>query len=107
MDWLKQTRDEYGETGLIFPGKDKESEFDNMKRSWTRLLKVAKIENFTWHDMRHDYASQLVMTGIDLNTVRELLGHADLKMTIRYVHLAPEHKVHAVRSLQNRRSEVS
>lgn len=106
MDWLAQTRKEYGKTGLVFPGKDKDSEFDNMKRSWSRLLKVAKIENFNWHDMRHDYASQLVMSGVDLNTVRELLGHADLKMTIRYAHLAPEHKVRAVRSLQNRRDEM-
>ena len=106
MDWLEQTHNEYGDTGLVFPGKDKDSKFDNMKHSWARLLKVAKIENFNWHDMRHDYASQLVMSGVDLNTVRELLGHADLKMTIRYAHLAPEHKVHAVRSLQNRRSEM-
>ena len=106
MDWLEQTQEEYGKIGLVFPGKDKESEFDNMKRSWSSLLKVAKIENFTWHDMRHDYASQLVMSGVDLNTVRELLGHADLKMTIRYAHLAPEHKVFAVRNLQSRRNKM-
>lgn len=82
-------------TGLVFPGRNGDR-LNNAKKSFSSLLRRADIENFRWHDMRHDFASQLAMRGIDLNTVRELLGHGDLRMTIRYAHLAPEHKAKAV-----------
>ncbi len=57
--------------------------------------------------MRHDFASQLVMKGVDLNTVRELMGHADMKMTIRYAHLAPSSKLKAVEVLVENAVEAS
>lgn len=84
--------------GLVFPSKDNKP-FNNIKRSWTTILKKAQIFEFRWHDLRHHFASKLVMAGIDLNTVRELLGHSDIKMTLRYVHLAPEHKIKAVNKI--------
>jgi integrase len=84
---------------FVFPSPITNKKFDNCDTAWGNLLKEANIQNFRWHDMRHDFASQLVMKGFDLNTVRELLGHKDLKMTLRYAHLAPHVTQKAVESL--------
>lgn len=83
---------------LVFPNKEGQV-FNNVRKTWVTVLTKAKIHNFRWHDMRHHFASRLVMAGVDLNTVRELLGHSDIKMTLRYAHLAPEHKAQAVAKL--------
>jgi integrase len=73
--------------------------FINVRKSFDKLLKTCKISKFRFHDMRHTYASQLAMSGVDLNTIRELLGHKSLQMTLRYAHLSPDHKRRAVDSL--------
>lgn len=93
--WCEQNSHQ---NNLIFPNKDGDK-FDNVKKAWAGLLKTAGMANFRWHDMRHHFASRLVMSGVDLNTVRELLGHSDIKMTLRYAHLVPEHKAEAVAKL--------
>jgi integrase len=84
--------------GLIFPSPEGQ-QFNNVRKSWLGVLAEAGITKFRWHDMRHSFASRLAMAGVDLNTIRELLGHADYKMTLRYAHLAPSHKAAAVAKL--------
>jgi len=89
--WKKQVK----KSPYVFPGQDG-GRFEDVKSAWLKLLERAQIDGFRWHDMRHDFASRLVMAGVPLNTVRDLLGHADIKMTLRYAHLAPETKAAAV-----------
>jgi site-specific recombinase XerD len=54
------------------------------------VCQKANIENFRFHDLRHDFCSRLVQRGVDLYTVAALAGHKDIKMTARYAHLSPE-----------------
>lgn len=96
--WKAQTK-KRGQS-LVFVSSKTGRRFNNCNSAWEEVLKAAEIHNFRWHDMRHDFASHLVMAGVDLNTVRELLGHADLKMTLRYAHLAPKVKREAVALLK-------
>ena len=66
-------------------------------RVWFEIaLKAAGIEEFTWHDLRHTFASRLVMSGVDIRTVAQLMGHKTLQMSMRYAHLAPKHLAEAV-----------
>lgn len=90
-DWQKLS----GNIGYVFKDSNQQRILD-FRYDWAALLEDASITDFRFHDLRHHFASKLVMASVDLNTVRELLGHSDLKMTLRYAHLAPEHKAAAV-----------
>jgi integrase len=92
---LKQWKKITNDIGFVFKDKNN-AQLKDFPFIWSTLLDKAQITNFRFHDLRHHFASKLVMASVDLNTVRELLGHSDLKMTLRYAHLAPEHKAAAV-----------
>jgi len=85
----------------VFYNPVTEKPYSDTKNSFDRACRKAKITNFRFHDLRHCFASHLVMKGIDITTVKELLGHKTLTMTLRYAHLAPSHKVKAVELLDS------
>jgi integrase len=84
----------------ILKQPDSDFIFKNTHRNgFLAALKKAKITDFRFHDLRHTFASYLVMAGVPLNTVRELLGHSTINMVLRYSHLAPDHKSESVEKL--------
>lgn len=70
-------------------------------------IRRAKIRSFSWHCLRHTFASRLVMAGVDLRTVQELMGHKGIQMTVRYSHLTSKHTLAAVERLAGSAPEAS
>jgi integrase len=83
---------------LVFPGVEG-ARLTNINKSWATVCKLANLSDFRLHDCRHHFASRLVQLGVDLNLVRELMGHHDIKMTLRYAHLSPDNLKTAVAKL--------
>jgi integrase len=78
------------------------------KDLWLGLKKACRkseLDDITWHTFRHTFASRLIAGGADLVTVKKLLGHSDIKITMRYAHTNHEAKVAAVRLLDANRSD--
>ena len=89
------------DTTFIFTDeKGKRLSANKVSMAFKRACRKAGMEDFTFHDLRHHFASYLTMSGQNQRTVQELLGHKDPKMTMRYSHLSPEHLRSAVESLE-------
>jgi integrase len=71
------------------------------RRWFDPAIKMAGLQGFTWHCLRHTFASRLVMAREDIRTVQELMGHKTISMTVRYAHLSPSHTLAAVRRLDS------
>lgn len=80
------------ENDYLFPIKD-------CKKSFKTALIKSGIKDFRFHDLRHTFASYLAMSGCNLKTIQELMGHKDIKMTMRYAHLSKAHLEEAVEKL--------
>src|SRR5262249_32004477 len=89
-------------SAYVFPSATGETPINTcnfMNRVFRKALTDGKTETLRWHDLRHTFASRLVMAGVDLRTVQELLGHKTITMTLRYSHLSPAHQLAAVQRL--------
>jgi integrase len=71
----------------------------NLRKNFEAALKRAEINDFRFHDLRHTFASYLVMNGANLKVVQQLLGHKDIQMTMRYSHLSQDHLQDAINRL--------
>ncbi|MFB3923937.1 MAG: tyrosine-type recombinase/integrase [Terriglobia bacterium] len=86
----------------IFPSRhDLSKPLTTVKKAHAEALKEAKIKPaFRLYNLRHTFGSRSAMAGVDLPTLKELMGHSDISTTMRYVHPTPEHKQEALKKLE-------
>lgn len=99
-------------TGYLFPGKKEGTHLKSCSTSWRTARKNASavlkksglrgIEKLRFHDNRHTFGSRLAAEGVDLNTVKELMGHKYITTTERYLHSSDPLKTDAIQRLDNR-----
>jgi integrase len=78
-----------------------------VRRPFIQALKQAGIEDFRWHDFRHCFATWNREAGVDLDTLADLMGQKDTRMTRRYAHITPEHFSKAVQLLELSYEKIS
>jgi integrase len=76
--------------------------WDDVRHGFERACTVSGLTDFHFHDLRHTFASWLIMRGVPLATVSNVLGHTSPSMTLRYAHLSPKHLTSAVRVLDTK-----
>jgi len=96
---LSVVKSKNGGSEYVFPNPKTGKPYVDIKRAFNSARRKACIEDFHFHDQRHVFASRLVSNGVDLNRVRELMGHASIVTTQRYLHSLKEEKREAVEIL--------
>lgn len=82
---------------FILSGKSQDKPIHReMKRAWARIIKRARIENVTKHDLRRTCGSWLTRSGVGLRVVQECLNHRDMKSTLVYARLDLQDKTKAL-----------
>ncbi len=91
----------------LFPSRgDSTNHLTTVHKGHLAALQATKINPpFRLYDLRHTYGSRSAMAGVDLATLKELMGHSHISTTMRYVHPTPEHKREAVRKLERFNAE--
>ena len=101
--------------GLVFPGPKHGGVMKDIPDVFKEVVNdlgynkgyTDKRQKLTFHSCRHTFGSRLAMQGVPLLTLKELMGHKTIEMTLRYAHLMPDHKRDAVANLRGRKiSEV-
>jgi integrase len=106
---LPSAKGRYGQA-VSWPRRDRRStpagfsgrRYMDIKTAFKTACGKAKLFGFRVHDIRHTAASWMIYDGIDIVTVRDILGHFDIKMTLKYCHSNKEKKQPAVDKLGTR-----
>ncbi len=92
---------QYNKSSYVFINQTTQVPFNNINKGFKAILKKANIEGLVFHDLRHTAATRMVASGIDLIVVQDILGHSDIRTTMRYSHPIPERKMQAIEALES------
>ena len=84
-----------------FNSDEKTPNYSNLRYAWEKYCREAGIKKCRWHDLRHTYASRMVIAGVNIVVVKELMRHSDIRVTMRYIHLAPKNLDDALSKLES------
>ena len=85
----------------VFTNPDTGIRYTDIKKSFSAACREAGITNFTFHDLRHTFATRLADAGVDVVKIKELMGHASIVKTMRYLHATDQGSVRRLLSCQN------
>ena len=74
--------------------------YTDLKKSFGTACRLARISDLHWHDLRHTFGTRLGEAGYNAFEIMELMGHSDIKTSLRYVHPTTERKRTAVEAVQ-------
>lgn len=99
LEELLKLKRQNGKSEYVFLNPKSGRPLNDVKRSFPGAVRRSRIKGLRFHDLRHTFASRLVALGVDLITVKELLGHHSVRITERYTHSKAEQKRRAVEKL--------
>ena len=93
------------DSDYVFANPDTSRPHTNVGKAFAAACNDAGIEDLTFHDLRHTFASRLREAGVDAITRRDLLGHSTVEMSDDYTHSSAESRLRAVESIANYRKQ--
>jgi len=100
---LIKWKEENNNSHFLFTSSKTGKPFKTVRKSWDSACKAANIKNLRFHDLRRTFGSRLALAGVDLNRIKELLGHASVKTTEIYLHADSKDIHNAVEAFLSRR----
>ena len=96
---LLKVKNQNEKSEYVFPNQETGKPFTEVKKSFKNACRKAGINDLRFHDLRHTFATRLIQSGVDIITVKDLLGHFSVRITQRYTHSNQNQKKKAVEIL--------
>ena len=93
---LLELRERAGDVEYVFVNPDTGTRYTDVKKSFSAVCRKANITDFRFHDLRHTFGTRLADAGVDVVKIKELMGHASIVTTMRYIHATDQGKRGAI-----------